>query len=208
MARNSRLFIVRFHHIVLLMLSFIVVSCASPPPSNVELNSNQHQMQLAQLQHWQIKGKFGFKSPDDKQSASLSWLQKQQDYQLSLNTILGTSILSLQGNSSWVTLVADDTTYQGSSASELIQQITGWTLPIEQLPTWIKGQSVKTDKVILSEQGWIAELQPRCTTCRGWQLSYSDYEQVKGIWLPHKIRLEHTVNKVQVTIKVNSWTIH
>ena len=193
----------------LLLACLMIVSCANPPPSNVGLDNNQHQQQLAEMQHWQIKGRIGFKSSEQKpKSANLSWLQNNDDYQLSLNTILGTSILTMQGNPQWVTLNADDMTHSGTNASELIWQITGWTLPIEQLPTWIKGQSVKTDKVILSEQGWIAELQPRCTTCRGWQLSYSDYEQVKGIWLPHKIRLEHTVNKVQVTIKVNSWTIH
>jgi outer membrane lipoprotein LolB len=183
----------------------VVVSCASPPPTKVELDSAQHQQKLAALQHWQIKGKFGFKSPEQKQSANLSWLQNSDDYQLSLSTILGTSILSLQGNPQWASLKADDETYNGASASELIWQMTGWTIPVEQLSTWIKGQSLKSDRVILSEQGWITELQPTCINCRGWILSFTDYQAVKNYWLPHKIKLTHIKNSVDVTIKINSW---
>lgn len=207
MTRQFCSFAIPTKFIAAFLVSLIVASCASPPPSKVELNSQQHQQQLSELQDWQITGKIGFKSPEQKpKSASLSWVQKQQAYRLSLNTTFGISILSLQGTPQWATLNADDQTYSGTNASELIWQISGWTLPVEQLSTWIKGQSLKTDKVRLSEQGWIVELQPRCASCRGWQLNYSDYQFVNHLWLPHKIRLSHQLKHVQVTIKVNSWT--
>jgi outer membrane lipoprotein LolB len=189
----------------LILISIVMVGCASSPRTKIELDSAQHQQKLAALQHWQIKGKFGFRSPKQKQSANLSWLQNSDDYQLSLSTILGTSILSLQGNPQWASLKADDETYNGASASELIWQMTGWTIPVEQLPTWIKGQSLKSDKVILSEQGWIEELQPTCINCRGWTLRFTDYQAVGNYWLPHKIKLTHKKNSVDVTIKINSW---
>jgi outer membrane lipoprotein LolB len=183
------------------------VSCSNRLPVKVELNSQQHQAKLTNLNHWQIRGKLGFKSTEKKQSANLSWEQNLNDYQLSLNSILGTSILSMQGNNTWATLKADDETYSGATASELIWQITGWNLPVEQLPVWIKGQSLPTDKVMLAEQGWLTQLQPSCTTCQGWLLNYSDYELVNQLWLPHKIVLVHQENQVQVTIKVNSWIV-
>jgi outer membrane lipoprotein LolB len=196
-------------YISVVSLCLFIVGCATPPPTNVKIDSVRHQQQLAELQRWQIKGRFGFKSPEQKpQSASLSWLQNHEDYQLALSTILGTSILTLQGNPQWVTLNADDETYSGTNASELIKQITGWTLPVEQLPTWIKGQSLKSDKVTLSQQGWIAELRPSCLNCRGWLIRYADYQTVENKWLPHKIKLSHEKNNVEVTIKVNSWTIN
>lgn len=198
--------VISIKSLALVFISLVLVSCASRVPTKVELDSAQHQSQLAALQHWQIKGKFGFKSPEQKQSASLSWLQNNADYQLSLNTILGTSILTMQGDPQWVTLNADDETYSGTNASELIWQITGWTLPVEQLPTWIKGQSLASDKVGLSEQGWISELQPGCLNCRGWLLHYADYQFVQNYWLPHKITLLNKNNQVEVIIKVNSWT--
>jgi outer membrane lipoprotein LolB len=183
------------------------VSCSNRPPVKVDLNSQQHQSKLANLNHWQIRGKLGFKSPEKKQSASLFWEQNLNDYQLSLNSILGTSILSMQGNNTWATLKADDETYSGNSASELIWQITGWTLPVEQLPVWIKGKSLPRDKVVLADQGWITQLQPGCPSCEGWLLNYSDYSAINELWLPHKIVLIQQENQIQITIKVNSWIV-
>ena len=204
---HSSCFTTQTKRLAIVLLSLVFVSCSSRPPDNVALNSQQHQAGLANVDHWQIRGKLGFKSPEKKQSASLSWEQNLNEYQLSLNSILGTSILSMQGDDKRATLIADEETYVGDNASELIWQVTGWTLPVEQLPVWIKGQSLPSDKVLLAEQGWITQLQPACTNCRGWLINYSDYSATNQQWLPHKIVLIHQENQVQVTIKVNTWIV-
>ena len=185
-----------------------MVACSSRLPlTNVNLDGQQHQVALASLNNWQIRGKIGFKGPSKKQSASLSWEQHDTQYQLSLNSVLGTSILAMQGNDEEATIKADDQTYTGQNASELIWQITGWTLPVAQLPIWIKGQHLSTDTVKLVEQGWVTELKPRCDECSGWLIQYFDYAAVAQQWLPHKILLIHQNNQLQITIKVNSWII-
>lgn len=194
--------------LAVVLFSLVFVSCSNSPPAIVDLNSQQHQAALANLSHWQIRGKFGFKGPEKKQSASISWEQNLDAYQLSLNSILGTSILSMQGNEQGASLTADDETYTGTNASELIWQITGWNLPVEQLPVWIKGQSLPQDKVVLGEQGWITQLQPGCISCSGWLINFSDYAKITQLWLPHKIVLLHKANQVQITIKVNTWIVN
>ncbi|KXI30750.1 lipoprotein insertase outer membrane protein LolB [Paraglaciecola hydrolytica] len=200
-------FINKVRWLGIFILGAAFVGCSTLPPVSVDLNSQQHQSALAKLNNWQIRGKLGFKSPEKKQSASLSWEQKQDDYQLSLNSILGTSILSMQGNHSGATLIADDETHSGNNASELIWQITGWTLPVEQLPVWIKGQSLPNDKVVLAEQGWITQLQPTCENCEGWLINYAEYALNNQQWLPHKIVLLNQHNQLQVTIKINTWIV-
>ena len=195
--------------VTLVCLNLFLLACSSRlPDTHVSLDGQQHQAALATLTHWQIRGKIGFKGPDKKQSANLSWEQNDEQYQLSLNSILGTSILAMQGNETEATLTADDQTYSGHNASELIWQITGWTLPVAQLPVWIKGQHLKTDEVKLAEQGWITDLQPTCDSCNGWLIQYADYAVVAKQWLPHKIVLIHARNQLQITIKVNTWIIN
>lgn len=188
----------------------LITSCATPPPiTDVNINNKQHQLNLAALNHWQIIGKFGFKSPDKKpQSAYLSWQQNAKEYQFSLSSILGTSILSMNGSPELTTLKADGETYQDQNASELIWQITGWSLPVEHLPVWIKGQSLAADKVTLSEHGWINQLVPSCLNCLGWQINYSDYQLIEQSWLPHKIVMINPNKQIQVIIKVNTWSIN
>ena len=85
-----------------------------PPRPIVSLNSPTHQLSLKQLDHWSIKGKLGFKSPEKKQSANFRWQQSPQQYQLNMTSIIGTSLVKMQGSDDGVTLIADDETYQDS----------------------------------------------------------------------------------------------
>jgi outer membrane lipoprotein LolB len=190
-------------------LSLLMLACAHQAPKpTARVDAEQHQSELSQLTTWQIAGRFGFKGPEQKQSASLHWAQREQNYQLSLSTILGTAILSMQNDNGLITAKADDKNYTGTNASEVIWQMTGWTIPVDQLPIWIKGQYTANDQVVINEQGFVSQLVPNCVHCQGWLISYSNYQVVEKNWLPHKIVMTHTSRNVQVIIKVNTWTLN
>lgn len=195
--------------ISLITLIFFLAGCATPPQPTVSLNSSVHQLSLRQQDHWSVKGRFGFKSPDKKsESASFRWQQTQQQYQFNLISIIGTSLLKMQGDEDSVTLVADDQTYQDSDPSHLIWRVTGWQIPVEKLRIWIKGQHQKNDQVLTSEQGWVSQLQPNCNNCNNWLINYDNYKLVDGIWLPHKVVLHNSLNNSQLLIRVNEWDLH
>jgi outer membrane lipoprotein LolB len=191
-----------------LALAFILASCAAPPQPTVNLNSSAHQLSLEQQQHWMIKGKLGFKSPEKKQSAYLRWQQAPQKYKLNLTSIIGTSLLNMQGDVEGVTLITDDKTYQDSDPSHLIWRVTGWQIPVEKLRFWIKGQHQKNDQVLTSEQGWVSQLRPMCANCKNWLINYDNYKLVDDVWLPHKVVLHNDLNNSQLLIKVNQWDLH
>jgi outer membrane lipoprotein LolB len=191
-----------------LMLTFFLTGCATFPHPTVNLNSTAHQISLNQEDRWLIKGRMGFKSPEKKQSANIRWQQAQQRYQLNMTSIIGTSILKMQGDEQTVTLVTDDETYQDSDPSHLIWRVTGWHIPVEKLRFWIKGQHQKRDKVITSEQGWISQLQPSCNDCQNWIINYDNYKLVDEIWLPHKVVLNDSLNNSQLLIRINQWDLH
>lgn len=191
-----------------LIFIIFLAGCATPPKPTVSLNSSAHQSSLAQLDHWLIKGKLGFKGPEKKQSANFRWQQTPQQYQLNLTSIIGTSLLNMQGNEDGVTLVADDETYQDPDPSHLIWRVTGWQIPVEKLRLWIKGQHEKNDRVLISEQGWISQLQPICDNCQSWLINYDNYKLVNNIWLPHKMVLHNSRNNSQLLIRINEWDLH
>jgi outer membrane lipoprotein LolB len=190
------------------ILILFLAGCATPPKPTVILNSAAHQLSLEQQGHWLIKGKLGFKSPEKKQSANFRWQQTQEQYRLNMTSIIGTSLLNMQGDDDGVTLVADDETYQDPDPSHLIWRVTGWQIPVEKLRFWIKGQHQYKDKVITSEQGWVSQLQPICNNCENWIINYDNYKLVDGIWLPHKVVLNNSLNNSQLLIRVNSWDLH
>ena len=192
-----------------LIFIFLLAGCATLPLPTVSINSTAHQLSLKQQDHWLIKGKLGFKSPQKKnKSANLRWKQTQQQYQLNLTTIIGTSLLKMKGDKEGVTLVADNETYQDSDPSHLIWRVTGWQIPVEKLRFWIKGQHHINDQVITSEQGWVSQLQPMCTNCKNWLINYDNYKLVGEIWLPHKVVLHNNLNNSQLLIRVNKWDLH
>jgi outer membrane lipoprotein LolB len=191
-----------------LLLAFFLAGCATPPPPSIQINSNTHQLLLAKLDNWTVKGKLGFKGPEKNQSANFRWRQNTEEYQLNLTSILGTSLLSMVGNKTKVTMIADDQTYQDSDPTDLIYRITGWHIPVDKLRLWIKGQHQTSDKVLRSEQGWVTQLQPVCNQCQEWLITYNNYKLVNKIWLPHSVKLKNTMNKSQLLIKINSWALY
>jgi outer membrane lipoprotein LolB len=191
-----------------LTLILFLAGCANPPKPTVNLNSSAHQLTLKKLDHWSIKGRLGFKSPEKKQSANFRWQQSPQQYQLNMTSIIGTSLVKMQGNDNEVTLIADDETYQDSDPSHLIWRVTGWQIPVEKLRFWIKGQHQNNDQVIMSEQGWINQLQPSCNNCENWLINYDNYKLVDKTWLPHKVVLNNSLNNSQLLIRVNTWDLH
>jgi outer membrane lipoprotein LolB len=191
-----------------LVLTFFLASCATTPQPTVSVNSSVHQLSLKQQDHWSIKGKLGFKSPEKKQSANFRWQQKPHQYRLNMTSIIGTSLLKMQGDKNGITLIADDKTYQDPDPSHLIWRVTGWQIPVEKLRFWIKGQHQYNDRVLTSEQGWVSQLQPMCNNCENWLINYGNYKLVNEIWLPHKVVLHNNVSNSQLIIRVNEWDLH
>lgn len=173
-------------------------------------SSEEHQAQLAALQNWQIKGRLGFKSPQEKFSASLNWRQETQNYELKLSSVLGTSLLEMRGQPGKVELEVDGEHYQDSDAGQLIWRTTGWQIPVAYFPKWIKGQIVSSDQVLTSPQGWVQQIQPQCLACNAWLITYDKYQLLDTHagdeqWLPHKIVLKNSDSQSTIIIRVNKW---
>jgi outer membrane lipoprotein LolB len=198
----------------LLLLLFIVMlgACSTTRPIKPlpgSINEAQHQLTLAQIQHWQVEGRIAFKSSDEKFSANLNWQQDAAHYDIKLSSFIGTSIMHMQGKPGEVLLQADDHSYQDSDASRLITSVTGWNIPVEQLPAWLKGQVNKHDRVIFSKEGLLQQLRPQCKKCDAWSITYSAYKQVDEIWLPHQIQLNN-LNQANnlIKIRINQWKLN
>jgi outer membrane lipoprotein LolB len=193
-----------------LTLAFVIflTNCASRPQPSVIINILSHQLSLEKQKNWLIKGKLGFKSPEKKQSVNFRWQQTPQRYQLNMTSIIGTSLLSMKGDEEGASLSTDDETYQDADPSHLIWRVTGWQIPVEKLRFWIKGQYQKNDQVLISEQGWVSQLNPICHNCENWVINYDNYKLVNKIWLPHKVVLNNSLNNSQLLIRVNKWDLY
>ncbi len=190
----------------LALLMIFLFGCTSTQVPQQEIDRQAHQSKLADYDHWVMKGRMAFKSPEEKFSAYMNWEQQEQVFQLNLNSFIGTSLMQMEGYPGFAKLEADDKVYTDKNASLLIKRITGWNIPVEKLALWVKGQVEEEDNVTVDQFGLVTSLEPQCENCTRWRLDYSKYKLVNDLWLPHQIELQNMTQKEnQIKIRISSW---
>lgn len=191
----------------LLFVIFVLLlaGCTQTPQVAVP-DVPQSQQALQQLTQWRLQGRMALQTPDEKLSASLNWRQNEQDFTLRLSTMLGITLLNMQQQNGQTRLSADGKDYQDNNASRLIERITGWPLPLTQLPLWVKGQTQPADIVEYTANGQVSRVYPQCGGCGDWQIDYADFQPVGEYSLPHKLSLTSQYPQaIKIKIRVNKW---
>lgn len=187
---------------VISILIVLISACATRPVPKYSVNAVNHQKQLQQISNWRIRGKLAFRSEQDKFSASLNWHQQDKDFRLNLSSFLGTNILLLEKQQGRVELQYDDNLYQHISATALLYDLLGWTLPVESISQWVKGQTSPEALAEFSDNGLLHRIQ----TSDGWVVNYSDYRRTGEVLLPHQINLQAGANNIK--IRVDAWQLN
>ena len=164
---------------------------------------NQEKLKL--MSHWELTGKIAVITPDERKSAYLNWQQADQSIDFRLTNLIGVSLLNLNYDGKVARLEADGEHYQDESTEALIYRTTGWILPLDNLPQWIKGLANEQDLVSLNEDGLPERIQAICATCFGWEITYSQYKQVQGVWLPFSVEVINPLKQTRLKFKVNQW---
>lgn len=121
------------------------------------------------LNHFNIQGKIGVKTPEQSGSAFFVWQQNQQNFDIELSGILGIGKTVIQGKPGEVTLNSSKTgEISAESPEELLQQATGWQAPITHIVDWVQAKPATVQAQIqkdtqqritqIVEDGWTVVL--------------------------------------------------
>jgi outer membrane lipoprotein LolB len=133
----------------------------------------------------------------------LSWLERQDHYQLQVSGPLGQGAFQLTGNNEGVVLVdADGETFSARDADALLSHVTGWALPVTGMRYWVRGLSVPgvTAQATRDEQGRLARLDQS-----GWTITYSRYQADTVAALPAKLQLVR--EGISVRLVIDHWQL-
>jgi outer membrane lipoprotein LolB len=157
----------------------------------------------AKAKAWELQGKIAVKSSNDKFSTNLYWFHLPKENQLTLTTVLGTTVLKLSAKPGFAKLEIDGKEFVDANAQDLLEAVSSWSIPINSLPLWITGQVGPNDKVTsFDTQGRIKTLSS--PSAEGdWQVSFLSWQQQSGALIPKQIKVERT--GVQVKIQINQW---
>lgn len=192
----------RFHLILLIFLMFMG-GCAQKIPTQSAASRNW-KGELNQLSHWQLKGKVAFLTEKKKQSANLNWQFDHPHHKIKLTSFIGTQILSLEENDNGVVIDMGDERFAGFQTDVLLQQLTGFLLPVDQAHLWLTAQMPLRD-AMFDEQSRLKSGDWYDTTGNQWHIVYDKYQMTNGLWLPSRLSLK--TEQMTIKLQINEWTL-
>ena len=156
-----------------------------------------------QAQAWELQGKIAVKSDTEKFNTNLYWFHHQAINDLRLTTVLGTTLLTLTTNDKTATLQANGKTYEDSNPQLLLERISGWAIPMDNLPLWITGQVGSNDRVVsYNSDGTIKELISADETA-DWHVTFINWHQQSGAIIPKQLKIQR--QDLQIKIQNSQW---
>lgn len=194
--------------IIILFLS----NCSSYHRSNETIKPhssfNDHKEAVSQLAHWQIQGKIALLQTNKRQSANIFWQYNEpsQTQTLNLTTYLGINVLTLNSQNNKHTLEVDGQHYQTQDISALIQELTGYQLPIQALSSWLKALPYSDDDTVtLNKTSFLPQQISSYYEGQLWQITYKKYKKFSGYQLPSQLVIKQ--NGFTLKIIIHQWTL-
>ncbi|QIR16098.1 outer membrane lipoprotein LolB [Shewanella aestuarii] len=183
--------------ICIILLFSACTSLPSPTYQPVEVSD------ASLANNWEIQGKISIKSSSDKFSTNLYWFHHTQGNELRLTTVLGTNVLTLKNTQGMASLEVDGKTYHDRDAQNLLEGISGITIPFNKLPLWITGQISSNDDVVsYNSQGKVKQLISTDEQA-DWIVEFISWQQQSGAMVPKQLKIERA--DVQIKIQTNQW---
>jgi len=184
----------------ILLFVLFVSACSSliqPPSATKNLPAD-----ITQLDSWTVRGKVLIKTDTENLSGYFYWKKQQSTTSFSLNTFIGTNILTLTTENNLSTLEFDGKVYQDTNPSRLILRTTGIQLPLENLELWIRGQLSGSEKQIVKSGKQIKQFN-YFTKQTTWHVKYAKYQKQNIYTLPMTINL--TSKQTKLKLAVSGW---
>jgi len=188
-----------------LLLPLLFTGCAQLPDTELTPNNSwdAQQSQLDKLNHWSLSAKLALITPSERNSVNIHWQQSDQDFHIRLTTFLGMNVLEIEKKHQQTTVIdADGKHYVSDNTRELVKQLSGIDLPIQQLQQWIKGNPSGASYQ-LDDNQQVNHLLSGDANSGFWSVDYSDYRTINSINLPHKLQL--TRNDLRLKFAISKW---
>jgi len=192
------------HLLVLLAAVFYLSACSSSPQapiSNRPLPAQERERALDNLQQYQLNAAISVKSPTENVSGTLSWQQQNNYYQAQLTNFLGITVFHLTTSAQGVLVEVDGQQHHAQNASALLDYLSGWSLPIEEMQLWLKGlPGPSSEDLQYDAMGRLTSFTLLDSQQRRWQVKYSEFHP-DALSLPKKMQLQSPDTRLKLLIK-------
>ena len=197
---------------MLLAVMLVLSGCASlQEPVTVSDGQQQQLVQqhlaaLRAVSEWQAIGRIGVVAPDQTFTASLGWQQQLHEYRLSMTALLGQFSLVLDQTDAAARLaLRGRPPTQGRDAEILLREATNLTIPLRQMPAWLRGLPGSDTLASYDDKGRVESLNYTDDQRRRWRADFLRYQHVDSRDMPALIVV--TGNDLTIRLAIKQWTL-
>lgn len=185
-------------------LALAACSTQSRRPADVGLLQSQveREVQLASQTHWQVEGRLAVSSGvEGGGSGRMTWSHDPTSYRIELRAPVSGQTWRLSVDAGQAVLEGLEGGPRRSSApAELLQRELGWTMPLAELPFWVRGARGPGNAVI----DFDADGLPATIVQRGWTVTFREWQRADGLAMPRKVFAQRGDQRVRLAI--SRWT--
>jgi outer membrane lipoprotein LolB len=193
-------------YLVLAALTVLLTACAGQQARlPTDASWTEHSARLQALDSWSAEGKLALRSAEQSESASLLWQQDGRNTRLQLSGPMGLNSTAIHSDGDRLEVRRGDDirSFDISTPGAMVRN-TGWDLPLQALPHWLKGLPAPDTRI----SG--LELDPNRTLLRtlhqgGWEIHYETYANFGDFTLPTRLQIQRADTSARVIIR--NWQI-
>ena len=191
----------------ILSLSLLLSGCSlfqRQQTIETPLSTTAREQHILAMQQFSLQASVGIKSPDDSVSGNLNWQQQsEKQYKARLSNFLGISLFELSDNGEQSSISIKGETYRASDSSSLLWQLSGWSMPLHDMPLWLRGLPGYSARDIRRDEfGRVISFNLTDSTGIIWQMQYQSFFP-DSLALPKRMLL--TSSDTQIKLVVRSW---
>lgn len=189
---------------------------APPAPAVVETVSPAAQQaedaRVAALRaqpDWGFQGRVGVSKGRNGGNGRIDWRQQARQYVVELSAPVTRQSWTLTGDTHDEGGRLDGLEggpREGDDAQQLLLEATGWDIPVNQLPDWVRGL-VADDAAQAEQVERDGEGRPRRVRQMGWDIQYLDWYPPQNGQPGLPRRMEAVNGDAKVRVLVDSWTL-
>jgi len=155
----------------------------APPAASAPLGEAARQAEAARgawLQahpQWSFQGRVAITKGRNGGSGRIDWAQQQRQYRIELSAPVTRQSWRLTGDSQrggGRLEGLEGGPRAGEDAQQLLLEATGWEIPVNLLPDWVRGQ-VAVDAGAPEQVSYDAEGRPQALRQMGWEIQFQEW---------------------------------
>lgn len=158
---------------------------------------------------WSFQGRVAVNKGSNGGSGRIDWQQQARQYVVSLSAPVTRQSWTLSGDSQNRSGRLDGVEggpRQGEDAQQVLLEATGWDIPVNQLPDWVRGL-VAEGSTAAEQIDRDAEGRPRRVRQMGWDIHFLDWYPAEGDRPVLPRRIEAVNGDAKVRLLVDGWVL-